>query len=90
MTTKRKARPRKRLLCFFIGHKWLWLRVNFSKAIGLGHLCGDAGMDLDCERCGYEWRDTAPWVFDEVQDVPERYRRHLQLKPSLEWKEKNA
>lgn len=67
-----------RLLCFFLGHKWLWRKWNPSKHIGLVHLCADAGLDMDCERCGYQWRDTLPWVHAEVFDVPESHLRAFQ------------
>jgi hypothetical protein len=50
---KALARP----LCWLIGHRWVRLRTNLTKAIWLAHLSPIAGEDLDCARCGHQWRD---------------------------------
>lgn len=69
----------KRPLCWVLGHKWLWLRMNKLKHLGLVHLHVNAGLDLDCERCGYEWRDADHWVSHEIVEIPATHRKRLQL-----------
>lgn len=55
-----RAEPRRwiRPLCWLIGHRWVEIRVNVSKAVALAAFHRWAGSDCDCTRCGATWRDA--------------------------------
>jgi hypothetical protein len=47
----------KKVICFFVGHKWKNFGGNQSKASWLGHLHSQAGLIEVCERCKTLWDD---------------------------------
>jgi hypothetical protein len=50
-----------RVACLFTGHRWLWSRVDMQRASLMCHYNTNAGMDLDCERCGESRHDAGPY-----------------------------
>lgn len=64
------------------GHKWLMLRVNQLKHEHMAEFHHLAGLDLDCERCGLEWRDAYDRSSkpEHIEIVPEKFRRLMQIR----------
>lgn len=46
-----------RILCFFLGHRWRTVLINWPKFCGLVHLHPQAGCWSICLRCREEWSD---------------------------------
>lgn len=57
-----------RIICFFLGHKWESVLINWAKFPGLMHLHPLAGHWAVCHRCCEEWNDLYYYRRDSLQD----------------------